>query len=165
MHEDIPFGWISTSSSAHKNYRTHILWNMKLISTFTQCSVQTLSLAKLIYPTPSHYVFWRSISIFPSYLLLGLTHGFLSSCFPQLQFCMHFWFTPLWWLSYVHAPHIRIFTLTLGFYILGRGGGRQFSNAHNLHSKTYICSEVHSGALHPLYSLDLTALDSPVCST
>jgi len=42
---------------------------------------------------------------------------------------------------------IRIFTLTLGFYTLGRGGGRPFSNAHNLHSKIYIYNELHSGAL------------------
>jgi len=103
---------------------------MKVISTFTQSSVQTLSLAKCIYPTPSHYVSLRSISILSSHLLLGLTHGFLSSGFPQLQFCMHFWFTPLWWLSYIHMPQDMNICPDPGVYTLGMGGGRPFSNAH-----------------------------------
>ena len=103
---------------------------MKVISTFTQSSVQTLSLAKWIYPTPSHYVSWRPISILSSHLPLDLIHGFLSSGFPWLQFCMHHSFTPLWWLSYIQVPQDMNIYPAPGVYTLGKSGGRPFSNAH-----------------------------------
>jgi hypothetical protein len=34
-----------------------------------------------------------------------------------------------------------------GVYILGKGGERPFSNAHNPHNKTHTYNLIHSGAL------------------